>query len=85
LISSITFRKTLKYQISYKSFHWAPSYFIRTSGQANATKQTIAFRSSAKTLKNSYTFYIIDGIEKDNETFTYGWFRAQIECKPLNI
>ena len=58
---------------------------MRASGQTNTTKQTIAFRSAAKALKNSYTVYIIDVTETDNEIFTYGWFRAQIECNTLNI
>jgi hypothetical protein len=81
-------RPVTKY-LYFIKFHFNPStgsqLFLRANGQTNTTKQTIAFRSSAKALKYSYTVYIIDVIKTDNEIFTYGWFRAQIECNKLNF
>ena len=40
-------RKILKYQISWKFFHWEPRCSKRTDGKTDMTKQIVAFRNFA--------------------------------------
>ena len=51
-ISSTNFRKTLKYQISWKSVQWKPSCSVRTGGRTDMTKLIVAFRNFANAPKN---------------------------------
>ena len=46
------FEKMLKCQISWKSVQREPSCSIRTDGQTDMTKLTVAFRKCAITLQN---------------------------------
>ena len=46
------FRKILKYKILWKSARWEPSCSLRTDGQADMTKLTVASRHFANALKN---------------------------------
>jgi hypothetical protein len=49
-IFSKHFRKTSKYQISCKSFHWQKSCSMRKDGRTWTTKLRVAFRSFAKSV-----------------------------------
>jgi hypothetical protein len=44
--------KILKYQISWKSFQWGPSYSMRTEEQADMTEVIVAFRTFRTRLKS---------------------------------
>jgi hypothetical protein len=46
------FRKMLKYQISWKSVRWEPSYSIRTDGRKGITKLIVTFRNFPNAPKN---------------------------------
>jgi len=52
-ICSTEFRKTLKYEISRKSFQWELMCSTRTDGQTNTTKLIFAFRNIVNAPKNS--------------------------------
>jgi len=47
-VSSTQFRKTLKYQMSFKSVRWEPSFSMRTDGLTDTTKLTLALRNFEK-------------------------------------
>jgi len=51
-IFSTSFPKTLKYQISWKSVQWEPSFSMRTDGRRDMTKLIVTFRNFANASKN---------------------------------
>jgi hypothetical protein len=53
-IFSTDFRKILKCKISLKSVQWDPSYYMRTDGQTDMTKQIVAFQNFAKAHKKPF-------------------------------
>ena len=64
---STYFRKILKYQFSWKSFHWEPYCFVRTDGQtdkhsADVTKLIVAFSHCCERPSNCYllTSFVLD-------------------------
>jgi len=44
-LTSWTEWKILRYQVSWKSFHWEPSCSVRMDGHTDVTKLIVAFRS----------------------------------------
>ena len=46
------FEKILKYQISWKSVQWEPSFSVRTDGPTDMTKLIVALHDFAKAPKN---------------------------------
>jgi hypothetical protein len=53
------FRKILRYQISFKSVNWEPSFYAdgRKDGQTDMTKILVAFRNFANAPKNGWRNY----------------------------
>jgi len=51
-IFSTEFRKTLEYQISWKSLQWVPSFCMGTDGRTDTTKLIVTSRNFAKVSKN---------------------------------
>jgi hypothetical protein len=47
------FRKILRYQISWKSFHWESSCSMRTDRRADITKLVVAFRNFPNALNKN--------------------------------
>jgi hypothetical protein len=54
------FEKTLKYQISWKSFQLEPSYSMRTDGRTGMTKLLVGFRNFANASKKPHDLPLRD-------------------------
>jgi hypothetical protein len=50
------FWKVPRYQISWKSVQWEPSYFVRTDGQTDGCDDENTFRDFANAPKNKKKF-----------------------------
>ena len=79
-IHSTVVQNILKYQISWKFVQWEPSCSMRTDGQTDMTKLTVAFHNVAKAPKKvfrmqwlQFTSRVTSRISSCNERVCYIW------------